>query len=70
MAAGAYAPSASIVCALAEVNRDKKKRARPYSEDEFNPYIPESERRRARGGTPLTKDTLELLAEAWGATVA
>lgn len=69
MAAGAFAPSASIVCALAETNRDRKKRTRPHSEDEFNPYIPEPMKRRARIGTPLTKDTLGMLAEACGVKV-
>jgi hypothetical protein len=68
MAEGAFAPSASVVCALAEVHRDRKKRQRAYSPDEFNPYVPESERRRVSRGMPLTGDTLQLLAQAWGAT--
>jgi hypothetical protein len=34
-----WALTSTVLCMLAEVNRDKKKRARAFHPDEFNPCV-------------------------------
>lgn len=43
---------------LANINRDPKKRSRPFHPDDFNPY---AERRLKRGGIPITKANRKVL---------
>lgn len=52
--------TSSIIATLAEINRDRKRRSRPYDPAEFNPY------EQASSGTPLTADNLHLLGAALG----
>lgn len=53
-----WAHTATAVWIVAEVNRSKKKRAQPFTPDDFNPY----ERRKRRAGNRLTVGVLQ----AWG----
>lgn len=50
--------TATAVWIVAEVNRNRKKRATPFTPDDFNPY----ERHKRRAGKRLTVGVLE----AWG----
>ncbi len=53
--------TSTIVWIVAEVNRSRKKRARPFAPEDFDPY----ERRRGRTGQRLTVGLLQ----AWGASL-
>ena len=54
----AWAHTSSILAMIAEVNRDRKKRSRPFRPADFNPYAAES---KAASGIPITPANIELL---------
>lgn len=53
--------TSTLVWIVAEVNRSRKKRARPFTPEEFDPY----ERRSRRPGQRLTVGLLQT----WGASL-
>jgi len=59
--------TAEILSIQAEINRDRKKRRRPFRASEFHPFPRHRNNReplRGRGGIPVTGDTIGMLAEA------
>jgi hypothetical protein len=55
--------TARMLAMLAEVNRDPKKRGRPFRMEEFHPLLCRSVTR----GTPLTGESIRAQAAAWRA---
>jgi hypothetical protein len=53
--------TSQLLATLCEINRNPKKRRRPFTADEFHPYL----RSRTRGGTPYTKELLRAQARRW-----
>jgi hypothetical protein len=53
--------TAQLLATLCEINRNPKQRRRPFSPDEFHPYLT----RRRRSGTPYTKRLLRAQAQRW-----
>lgn len=56
-----WAHTSTAVWVVAEVNRNKKKRSRPFTPHNFNPY----ERKASGGGKPLTVGTLLAMRAAF-----
>jgi hypothetical protein len=57
----AWAHTALICSVLANCNRDPKKRPRPFSPAEFNPYM----RKKHKDAILITKDNIHILREAF-----
>ena len=62
----AWQHTAWIVCMIANVNRDAKKRPRPFSPDDFNPMA-EGSKKSGGDAIVITKENVGLLREAFGA---
>ena len=60
-AEGAWEPHAEMLAMVGNVNRDRKKRASPYSGREFNPFTPAHQRVAAKRGIPIGAGTIHLL---------
>lgn len=60
-----WAQTAEVLCVLYNVHRDRKERSKPFTADEFNPYL--CGRQRRRPGMDDKAD-LALLRGALGAT--
>lgn len=52
--------TAQTLATLCELHRNPKKRARPFTADEFHPYL-----RTVRRGTPLTGNMIRAQARRW-----
>jgi hypothetical protein len=55
-----WAQTSTVLCLLANANRDKKRRPYPFEPDDFNPF---AEYRGPRG-IPFDKTTSRILAQA------
>jgi len=53
--------TSQLLATLCEINRNPKKRRRPFTADEFHPYL----RSQKRSGTPYTKELLRAQARRW-----
>jgi len=53
--------TSQLLATLCEINRNPKKRRRPFTADEFHPFL----RRHVRRGTPYTRELLRAQAERW-----
>ena len=60
-AEGAWEPHAETLAMMANVNRDRKKRARPFSGGEFNPFADPSKRKPSTFGIPIGTGNITLL---------
>ena len=60
-AEGAWEPHAEMLAMTANINRDTKKRARPFNGKEFNPFTPASSRAPAKRGMPITAGSIFML---------
>ena len=52
--------TAQLLATLCELQRNPKRRPRPFTADEFHPYL-----RTRRRGTPLTGELLRAQAQRW-----
>jgi hypothetical protein len=52
--------TAQLLATLCELQRNPKRRSRPFTAEEFHPYL-----RTRRRGAPLTKDLLRAQARRW-----
>ena len=57
--------TAQLLATLCELQRNPKRRSRPFTADEFHPYL-----RTRRRGTPLTGELLRAQARHWFAEQA
>ena len=57
--------TSQLLATLCELHRNPKRRARPFTADEFHPFL-----RTRRRGTPLTKELLRAQARRWFAEQA
>lgn len=57
-----WAHTSAILALVANVNRDPKKRARPYKPDDFNPYRDRESKKRPRRSA--SKEEMAFLREA------
>lgn len=55
--------TSQLVATLCELHRNPKRRSRPFTADEFHPYL-----RARRRGTPLTGELLRAQARRWFAS--
>lgn len=55
--------TSQLVATLCELHRNPKRRSRPFTADEFHPYL-----RTRRRGTPLTGELLRAQARRWFAS--
>jgi hypothetical protein len=62
----AWQHTAWIMCMIANVNRDAKKRPRPFSPDEFNPMAVGSKKKTGSDAIVITKETVGQMREAFG----
>ena len=53
--------TSQLLAMLCEINRNPKKRRRPFTADEFHPFL----RRHVRRGTPYTRELLRAQAQRW-----
>ena len=57
--------TAQILATLCELQRNPKRRSRPFTADEFHPYL-----RTRRRGIPFTSELLRAQAQRWFAEQA
>jgi len=60
-AEAAWEPHAALLALTANVNRDPKRRPRPFAADEFNPFAEPDRRASPRGGIPITAENIDIL---------
>lgn len=58
-----WAQSAGLMALIANVNRDRKRRPRPFTPADFSPF---SEGKRPLRGVPLTTGNIDQLARVLG----
>jgi len=56
----AWSHTSSLIWIIAEVNRDSKRRSRPYQPADFNPHIQRKKRQRTMTVEDLTHDILKV----------